>query len=640
MSSSPTRSLLRAASCRLFCVAIGFPVAAGVMGQTLDTGALLTLPLPDTGRLEEGAQLQLQEVRASLDDALASPETSTDDLAEVYGFLGQLYYVYEFEDLAQLSFQNASSLQPEDYRWHYFLAVLYRLAGEWSLVKESLATVLAMQPQDVASLIRLGEARLELGELEAAAQSYQMVIDLAPTLASGYAGRGRVEYGRGDYDRAIADLSRALELQPDATSLNHRLGMAYRQAGDLDQARSYLSRNSGGYLEFPDPLLRDLSALIRSTQVNFNTGILEARQGNFDEAIRRFRLALEDQPDDALAAYNLALALLKKGERQKGIESLQHSLEIDPDLRNAHFNLAMLLAEDGQWDQVVDHLIEARRIDPEDRVAHLELATAVSKTGRTEEAITELRLLLEMHPRDPEALLNLGLLLAEQRRQDEAVDTFARLVEVGGDPQIQSAAHGQLGILMEAKGATVAALAEYQAAVDLAPTSVQARVALAAALGRSGRFAEAAEQYLEVITLAPERVDGHFGRAMALILAELYPTAVQALEKALEIHPQNVGIVHALARLLATSPEASVRDGDRALGMAEAVFDVERSIEHAETLAMALAEVGRFDEARDLQAQVVSETERQGDTQGAARARRRLEGYQRGEPCRAPWKEG
>jgi len=616
------------------------PVGLGAANPIADRESLLTLPLPDTGRLEEAAQQQMKQARASLEEVLSDPATSVAELAESYGLLGQLYYVYEFEDLAEMSFENALTLQPDDYRWRYYLAVLSRLKGDWQEVLEYLDIVLTMRPGDVSSLLRLGEAHLELGQLDEAERAFQEVVDRAPYLAAGYAGRGRVAYARGQYDEAIAELSRALDRQPEATSLHHRLGMAYRQSGQMDAAREHLSQNTGVYLAFPDPLIQEAGTLIQSTQVYFNTGIIEVRRGNFDEAVRLFRLALEEQPDDSLAAYNLGLALLKKGARQEGVEWLQKSVEMDPDFRNGHFNLAMMLAEDGRWPQVVEHLRQAHRIDPEDRVAHIELATALTKVGQEQEAIAELKDLLILHPRDPESLLNLGILQAGAGRPMEAIETFNRLIEVGGDPQVQAAAHGQLGILMEGRGATSAALAEYQKAVELEPESVQAQSTLAAALGRSGRFAEAAEHYSQVIHLAPERVDGHFGRAMALILAELYPAAVQALEETLEIHPQNVAIAHALARLLATSPDATVRDGQRAMGMAEAVFEAERSVEHAETMAMALAEVGRFDEARELQSQVVAEAERRGETSVASRARLRLAGYQRGEPCRAPWKDG
>ena len=73
--------------------------------------------------------------------------------------------------------------------------------------------------------------------------------------------------------------------------------------------------------------------------------------------------------------------------------------------------------------------------------------------------------------------------------------------------------------------------------------------------------------------------------------------------------------------------------------MAEAVFQADSTLEHAETLAMALAEMGRFDEAIELQTRVVTESERRGQSAVASRASRRLESYQRGEPYRSPWKD-
>ena len=49
---------------------------------------------------------------------------------------------------------------------------------------------------------------------------------------------------------------------------------------------------------------------------------------------------------------------------------------------------------------------------------------------------------------------------------------------------------------------------------------------------------------------------------------------------------------HALARLLATSPDEKVRDGRRAMDLVQQMLQRGRSIELGETYAMALAELG------------------------------------------------
>ena len=98
-----------------------------------------------------------------------------------------------------------------------------------------------------------------------------------------------------------------------------------------------------------------------------------------------------------------------------------------------------------------------------------------------------------------------------------------------------------------------------------------------------------------------------------------------------------LALKHVLAQLLATCPEDEVRNGDRALTLAQEVFQQEQTLDHAETLAMALAEVGDFAAAIELQKRIVAESGRQGQSELARRAERWLESYQRGEPVRAPW---
>lgn len=93
-----------------------------------------------------------------------------------------------------------------------------------------------------------------------------------------------------------------------------------------------------------------------------------------------------------------------------------------------------------------------------------------------------------------------------------------------------------------------------------------------------------------------------------------------------------------LARILAASTNPAVRDGERALEMARRVFRAEPTLDHAQTVAMALAETGRFDEAVDLARQVLAEAGRRGDSSTAEAARGLLASFERREPIRAPWR--
>ena len=85
---------------------------------------------------------------------------------------------------------------------------------------------------------------------------------------------------------------------------------------------------------------------------------------------------------------------------------------------------------------------------------------------------------------------------------------------------------------------------------------------------------------------------------------------------------------------------ASVRDGARSLELAMTAFAEERSPERAETVAMALAELGRFPEAVDWQRRIVEQVEAAGAAVSAPPGlRERLRSYERGSAVRAPWRE-
>jgi predicted Zn-dependent protease len=129
------------------------------------------------------------------------------------------------------------------------------------------------------------------------------------------------------------------------------------------------------------------------------------------------------------------------------------------------------------------------------------------------------------------------------------------------------------------------------------PDDAEARRLLAQSLRESGRLPEALEQYGKALALAPADELARLGEAETLVRSKRYAEARRRLEDDLRQMPTSGLLSHALARLLAACPDRSVRDGARALELAQTVFVAQPSSEHASTMAMALAELGRCEEA-------------------------------------------
>ena len=215
-----------------------------------------------------------------------------------------------------------------------------------------------------------------------------------------------------------------------------------------------------------------------------------------------------------------------------------------------------------QWRNTEALWNHALACDSANEVAHFNLGTFLIDRGRVDEAIAHLQRAVGIAPDDEEAHGNLGVALAKKGRLDEAAAQYERVLQIKpADP----VAHHNLGNLLLAAGRTNEALLHFQAAVGHRPTYAEAWVNLGTACLQLGRTHEA---------------KAHFRRA-------------------LEIEPEQTDAENNLAWLLATSPDAAVRDGAQAVALAEHANrgTGTKDPNLLDTLAAAYAEIGRFDDA-------------------------------------------
>jgi tetratricopeptide (TPR) repeat protein len=155
---------------------------------------------------------------------------------------------------------------------------------------------------------------------------------------------------------------------------------------------------------------------------------------------------------------------------------------------------------------------------------------------------------------------------------------------------------GRVANLERALGEIDAAEKHYRLAFLEGPAP-EIQLNLADLLLEKGEFAEASRHYGTILAKDPKMGEARMGEVNALILSGDWAGARQKLESALTEDPPSGALVHLMARLLASAPDQSQRDGARSLHLAETILRARPSSFHAETLALALAENGRFPEA-------------------------------------------
>ncbi|MEM8934089.1 MAG: hypothetical protein AAGE94_23050, partial [Acidobacteriota bacterium] len=244
--------------------------------------------------------------------------------------------------------------------------------------------------------------------------------------------------------------------------------------------------------------------------------------------------------------------------------------------------------------------------------------------------------------------------LATKPRDAETLLMLARYLDAAGDPSAADEALQQAWTVLvrpeerarirlrQAERALrradrSAATRRFDEAVALAPDFAPARLARAAFLGRSGRYAAAVEDYAAAERSSPTDATATAGHAVALALTGRFATARDVLVAGLDRMPEAVDLADLLARLFATSPDPAVRDGARAVALADRLLTVRSGPEARETRAMALAAVGRFADAVAVQQALTAAVGASAPPALIARLRSNLARYRNEQIALPPW---
>lgn len=631
----------------------------------------VAVPRPDLTSFETPVRSQIEDERRALDEALVSMSgEEASELGALFGHLGQTYHAYSLDDAASACYTNALVFSPEESRWPYLAGVVAEQQGDAGAARELFERALEADPDDLAALLRLAGVLLELGSGAEAEAVYGRSL-LVETTAAAYFGLGRIAYEQESYAAAIEHLERTLELQPSADRAHYHLARAHRRQGDSVAAREHLRRAGPDVPVFPDPRIEELEKRAAGVAPLLERALEAFADRRYGEAIAAYREVLVLEPDNAVALSGLQASLVKSQDMgaaaagaleliaqhpddprarlevgrvllsqdrvEESIEQLELAIELDPEVEAAYLELGAAYGRLDDWDRAAANFERSLALDPEAPAARYALALARAKQGRREEGIELLWEIVRQDPNHVAARQQLGRLLAEQGDLSAAEAQHEAVLEIDeAAVEEKAAAHYQLGRIRARQNRPADALAHDREAARLSPELWQAHFAIARTLIAGGRYSEAADRLERLVAIQPELVTPRAAEADALMRAGRFGEARSRLEQGLAGLPQAAELAHLLARLLATAPAAELRDGMRALDLASQLVAKFPSVEHAETVVMALAELGRFDEAMPLQERLVSQLPDGGSDELSARLRANLGRYRRNEKARYP----
>jgi len=394
-------------------------------------------------------------------------------------------------------------------------------------------------------------------------------------------------------DGAETAFRKTLELNPGYSPALRRLGDVTLAANRLDEAEY-----------FYDAVLR---LLHHSPYALEGLGVIELRRKSYRRAVQLMETALEQAPRADRIHYSLAMAYRGLGDAESAREHLAQRGHKKPGAHDplmmevsnqgssayTHVQRGLLAAREGDYEKASGEFATAVAQDPENQDAHMALYDSLNRLGRTDEARAQLDTILELFP-------------------DNAV------------------AHYQKAQQLDQAGDTERALVHYRDAVGSDPGYVRARYYLANKLMESGEFAEAAGHYATLRTALPDEIRILYQLGLARLASGDCDRALDPLETAWTANPRQYLILVALVRAAATCPAATAAQRQQALTLARELHGNQHTPDTTETLAMALAANGGFEEAIALQTQLVS-------PRGAPHLAANLRYFQDGQPAPSAW---
>jgi tetratricopeptide (TPR) repeat protein len=316
-----------------------------------------------------------------------------------------------------------------------------------------------------------------------------------------------------------------------------------------------------------------------------------------------------------------------------------HTLAVTSNNDVAHNNLAGVRLQRGQLDEAIADYQKARQLRSErrnaDNLAETEynLGEALLQQGSMDEAMSHFQKVLEIWPDHAEAHNNVGGILLQQGQVNEAIAHFEKALEKAPD---LARAHNNLGNALLQKGEIDEAIVHYQKALELPFDHGEAHYNLANALLQKGEIDEAITHYRTALEMRPNHANSHNNLGTALRRKGLMEEAILQYQRAAELEPASALFQNNLAWMLATCPDASLRDGVKAVELAEQANQLSggSNLIVLHTLAAAYAESGRLAEAIATAQRAVELADAQGNTTLSKSLEQEIDLYQKGSPYR------
>jgi tetratricopeptide (TPR) repeat protein len=436
-----------------------------------------------------------------------------------------------------------------------------------------------------ARLAQIGEISTARDEYRVALERFTRALAIDPELAQAYREIGRLLELSGDLPAALERHLRAIDLQPGTSTFRCSAATLLVKMGRPDEAQRLVQEGLRILESNPAPLQNQMGIIWEAKSIH--------RGGNgiskeLEQALAAFEQAIELAPWNGVYHFHAGRVCVKLKRTDLAQTYLQEAIRLKPRMVAWRHQLALLFEQEDLREQAIEEYRHALQAVPEDVDSLVGLGRNLVEIGNLEEAADCVQRALKAEP-SAAAYDQFAVIRRLQGQPREALRLSQQaLRREPGNHSFQL----NLALTQKALGQAEKAAAEISRIAVEAPNLSSARYHSGAYLEEAGTVAEACEEYLQAMTLAPKSLLYARAAARAYRLLGQYDQAQKILDEISRTAPHNIETLVEIARL-----ELARGNWGSALRSYRRVIAAQDKPEYRAELATAFRQKGMLDEA-------------------------------------------
>jgi len=264
--------------------------------------------------------------------------------------------------------------------------------------------------------------------------------------------------------------------------------------------------------------------------------------GNYNQAVRDYRLILQKYPKIPEIRSNLGAALAAEGNYADAIAEYKQALALKPNAQ-VQLNLALAYYKSGDLNSAVDILKKVHEKTPENQQATTLLADCYLRLGQNKNVIALLTPVQKAEPDNKTFVYLLGTALVRDGQAAQGQLIIDKILKNGDSAEARLLMGTTKFMVSDFSGA----LEDLQKAVDLNPNLPDLYAYYGQALLITGDQAGARKAFERELQIDPNNFDSNLRMGVLLRQDEQNDKALQYLQHALQIRPGDPGVRYQIA---------------------------------------------------------------------------------------------